>query len=68
MNIVYLCGVDWQHEFEEGSADIYNSIEALKDAQHCWGECGIVRLELDESGNEVSHRWIVEQDLFPEKH
>lgn len=60
----YLCGVDYQHELEEGCANLYDSIEELKNDKLCWGECGIVMLELDESGNEVSHKWIVEQDLF----
>lgn len=62
MNKHYLCGTDYQHEMAEGLADFYLSLEEIKVCKKCWGECGIVFIELDESGNEVSHRWIVEQD------
>lgn len=59
-----MCGVDYQHEWEEGLADLYDSMDELKDSKECWGECGIVSVELDESGNEINCRWIVKQDLF----
>ena len=60
----YCCGVDYQHELEEGLADVYDSVEALKAARECWKNCGIVEFILDEKGEEVSHRWIEEQDLY----
>jgi len=64
MTIKYLCGIDYQTEMDTGLADFYDTIEELKDAKSaCWGECGIVRIELDESGNEVGHQWVVKQDL-----
>jgi hypothetical protein len=60
----YLCGIDYQQELEEGCADLYDSIEALKKQKpRCWDQCGIVELELDETGNEVGHKWIVDQDF-----
>ena len=59
----YLCGVDYQHELEEGLANLYDSVQALKDDGKCWRQCGIVELELDEAGNEIGHIWIQEQDM-----
>ncbi len=59
----YLCGVDYQHELEEGLADFYDSVEELKSAKKCWIQCGIVEIELDQSGKEIGHKWIVEQDM-----
>lgn len=61
--VTYLCGVDYQHEMEEGLADFYDSVEKLKAAKPCWKECGIVELHLDLAGNEVGHKWLVKQDI-----
>jgi len=62
---VYMCGIDWQHEFEQNCADIYGSVEQLKiNKSTCWKECGIVRVELDEKGIPFSHKWLVKQNIF----
>lgn len=63
----YLCGVDYQHENDQGKADYYDFINELKDNKSCWKQCGIVELELDEQGNEIGHTWIVRQNLFGDK-
>ena len=63
MTSKFMCGVDYQYELEEGLADLYDSLEELKNSKNCWGTCGIVQIWLDESGNEVSHNWIVKQDM-----
>jgi hypothetical protein len=63
----YLCGVDYQHEMEEGLADFYDSIEKLKQEKRCWPQCGIVEIDLDRDGKEIGYKWIVKQDLFPKK-
>lgn len=60
----FLCGVDYQHEMAEGMADFYDSVEELKAAGKCWRECGIVKVVLDERGEEVAHEWVVEQLPF----
>lgn len=62
MNKKYLCGTDYYHEFKAGCADLHESVEELKNSGKCWGQCGIVEVTFDESGNEVSHKWIIEQD------
>lgn len=68
MNTVhYLCGVDYQHEMEEGTATMYKSLYELKRVARCWEQCGIVRLTLDPGGKEVSHEWIEEQNLYETK-
>lgn len=63
----YLCGVDYQHEMEEGFADFYPSVEELKNNRRCWKNCGIVEISLDESGNEMGHKWILAQKLWGSK-
>lgn len=63
MHKKYLCGVDYQHEMEVGMAQIYNSLEELKQKSKCWKECGIVEMELDKKGNELAHRWIEDQNF-----
>ena len=60
---VYLCGVDYQHEMDEGLANYFLDVEELMEAKPCWEECGIVELELDEKGHEIRHTWLVEQKL-----
>ncbi len=59
----YLCGVDYQHEMEEGLADFFDSVEELKSARKCWTECGIIELELDEAGKEIGHSWVEPQNM-----
>lgn len=57
----YLCGVNYK-KYQTGTK-YYDSIDDLKNNMFCWDECGIVEIVLDESGNEVSHKWLVPQDL-----
>jgi hypothetical protein len=59
----FLCGSDYLHEMAMGWAMFYDTLEECKNDKECWGECGIVELQLDESGNEVSHIWVVKEDL-----
>jgi len=44
--IVYMDGVDYQHELGECSTKVYASIDELKADSVCWEQCGIVKLEL----------------------
>lgn len=60
----YLCGVDYQNEMEMGLAHFYNSLDEIKTKSKCWTECGIIEIELDETGNEISHKWVEPQYLF----
>lgn len=61
----YLCGVDFQHEMDEGLADFYDSVEELKEKKKCWKQCGIVEIFLDESAEMISYKWIEKQALWP---
>lgn len=64
MTFKYICGVDYQHEMEEGKADLFDSAQELMTAKRCWKQCGIVRILLDQEGNVARHKWVVAQDLF----
>ena len=60
----YMCGLAFQTDIDPSKAQpsrIYGSVEALKDAEECWHECGIVMVELREVG------WVEEQELPCEK-
>lgn len=63
MTAHYLCGIDYQHEMEEGLANFYNTIEELKAAKSCWKQCGILKITLDLSGNELCSEWMSPQNL-----
>lgn len=67
MSKTYLCGVSYQHEIGQCDVDYFDSLEELKASLKCWTGCGVVELELDEQGKEISHKWVVEQDLFGDK-
>lgn len=56
--IVYVDGVDWQHEIGEASDGnkVYPSINCLKKYSRCWDGCGIVECEL------VLKKWVVEHN------
>lgn len=58
----YLCGTDYRHEMQMGSAIFYPTEAALKASSQCWEECGIVEIELDEAGEEVGMKWIVPEE------
>jgi hypothetical protein len=62
----YMCGVDLQHEYEEGQAQFFDSIEDLKEKKKCWPQCGIVEVYLDSYGHIVVHEWVVKQDFSVE--
>jgi hypothetical protein len=58
----YICGTDYEHEIDhptQPSLDYFDSLAALKAAKTCWPQCGVVWLELDPAGEEVSHQWVV---------
>ena len=60
----YMCGLAFQHDIDPSKSRptrIYGSVDALKDAEECWPECGIVMVELREVG------WVEEQGLSGEK-
>lgn len=57
---VYMCGVDFQHEFGETDVRTFASAEQLKEKTKCWKSCGIVKVTLKIEKVE----WIEEQDLF----
>lgn len=59
---IYMCGVDYRHEMDRGSARNFDSVDELKTYSECWEECGIVEVELDEAANEVGMQWIVEPE------
>lgn len=63
VTIKYLCGVDYQREWKIGLADFYNTVLELQIAKRCWEECGIVRIMLGDAGEELSHKWVVEQNM-----
>lgn len=60
---VYVCGVFWQHEFQNwgsfssGGEEIFLSVEDLKANKTCWKQCGIIEIEMQPK------RWVVEQDF-----
>lgn len=60
MITVYMCGVDFQHEFGETDVKTFASAEQLKAQTKCWESCGIVKVDLEVKNVE----WILEQDLF----
>ena len=56
--VVYLDGVDWQHEVgcaPDGNS-VYPDVHSLKENNRCWEGCGVVECEL------VFKKWILEQD------
>ena len=59
----YLCGIDWEHEFKEGIADLYDSVEDLKHDKSCWKQCGIVEVHFNEQNEPIQIKWIAKQDL-----
>lgn len=58
--IIYMCGVNWQHEIANGSFHSYNTLEELKAKNECWEECGIVKVTM-------TAEWVEPQDLFGKK-
>lgn len=56
--VTYLCGTDYRHEMDNGTAIYYDSIEKLKASSKCWEECGIVELWLDETASEIGAKWV----------
>lgn len=56
--VVYLDGVDWQHEIGVASDGnkVYPDIDNLKECSPCWNGCGIVECEL------VFKKWVVDQN------
>lgn len=58
--IIYVCGVDWQHEMEAAIDGVrcYPSPESLKAERPCWETCGIVELRVE------LVKWVEKQDLF----
>jgi hypothetical protein len=63
--LVYVCGVDWQHEIGEEmykpDVVVYPSVKSLKKHRSCWKECGIVELEIK------VNKWVEPQNLFSNK-
>lgn len=59
----YLCGVDFQHEMDEGCASLFDDLTELKACRACWPMCGIVEIKLDAQGRVVAHKWLEEQAL-----
>jgi hypothetical protein len=62
----YLCGVDFQHELEEGRADLYDTVAKVKRNKPCWKECGIVEINFKEDDDPefyTNFKWLVKQDL-----
>jgi len=53
----YVCISDFKHE--ENSLDYFSSIEELKNKKACWQECGVMEVELNESGEKISSREII---------
>jgi hypothetical protein len=56
---IYMCGVDWQHEFQHIPDEVFvtDDIDHLKKAKPCWIRCGIVEVEVK------LVRWIYPQNL-----
>ena len=47
---LYMCGTDWRTELGRlgsGTAQVFRSPQALKEAIDCWGECGIVEVPVE---------------------
>lgn len=60
----YICGIDFEEELENGTADHFTSIEDLKDKKLCWRSCGIIEIELDEFAHIVGSKIVSDpQDL-----
>lgn len=54
----YMCGVNWQEEMEH-KPNMYSTLKALKKDNKCWGQCGIVKVEMTAT-------WIEPQDFSKE--
>lgn len=52
----YICGVDWQHEWDQ-IREFYPTIQSIKHHRKCWEGCGIVELEVKFNG------WVEKQEL-----
>jgi hypothetical protein len=44
--IIYVCGVDWQHELGETTCVTYASLHSLEKESACTQTCGAVRCEV----------------------
>lgn len=57
--IVFLDGVDWQHEIGEaaGGNKVYGSVEDLKENNRCWNSCGVVKCKI------TLVEWVEEQNF-----
>ena len=44
--VLYVDGVDWQHELGEASdgTTFYPDLESLKKHSRCWTQCGVVKV------------------------
>lgn len=58
--VAYMCGVNYQHELDPDNPSpvrLYSTVDALKDSEKCWEECGIVKVEIELA------EWVEEQTL-----
>src|SRR5208283_2502349 len=57
--LVYMDGVDWQHEIGEApdGNKVYPDVESLKEHNRCWDGCGIVECEIIFKKWAVEHNW-----------
>lgn len=53
-DILYCCGSD----FLDKRKYFFNSIDKLKEKIHCWKDCGIVEVCMNENAEEIYHTWI----------
>ena len=60
--ILYLDGVDFQHELGETNCTTYASLESLKKQNKCWPQCGVVKIKV--TIEEVE--WLEPQDFDKE--
>lgn len=56
--IGYICGIDFQHEFDHPTnIGLYSTAEELKLNRTCWKQCGIVKVEIKVV------KWVEPQDF-----